>query len=74
MAVKGNHTSFLEKQSIKMSTTGLKSRKLMNMVSGNTKNLVAKTFLKKSWGPHRDLPRFAGKSFNEQWKEKKDDD
>ncbi len=74
LAIKGRHYTLMEKQSMKLSTKGMKSRKMMNMVSGKTKNVLAKTFLSKSWGPHRDLPRFANKSFNEQWKKMKGED
>jgi L-lactate dehydrogenase complex protein LldF len=70
MAIKKGHYTFMEKQSMKLSTTGLKSRKLMNMLSGKTKNTLANTFLKSAWGQKRELPKFAPKSFNEQWKDK----
>jgi L-lactate dehydrogenase complex protein LldF len=73
MAIKKGQYTFMEKQSMKLSTAGMKSRKLMNMVSGKNKNTLAKTFLKSAWGPRRDLPKFAAKSFNEQWKEKQGD-
>jgi L-lactate dehydrogenase complex protein LldF len=74
MAVKGQHQGFTEKQGIRLSTIGLKSRNKMNIVSGNTKNALARSFLKKSWGAKRELPNFARKSFNEQWKEKHGND
>ena len=69
-AVKHSHTPFVEKQAIKWSTFGMKSRKMMNLAGGKTKNLLASTFLKNTWGSRRDLPKFANKSFNEQWKDK----
>lgn len=71
-AVKNGYFTFFEKQSIKLSSLGMKSRKKMNMTSGKTKNAMAKTFLSKSWGSRRDLPDFSDKTFNEQWKEKRD--
>ena len=74
MAIKKHQYTIAEKQSIKLSTAGMKSRKMMNMLSGKSKNNLANNFLKKSWGPNRDLPHFAGKSFNEQWKEKESGD
>ena len=69
-AVKHSHTPFVEKQAIKWSTFGMKSRKMMNLAGGKTKNLLASTFLKNTWGSRRDMPKFANKSFNEQWKDK----
>jgi len=66
---KGNYT-FMEKQSIKWSTVGMKSRKMMNLTGGKMKNALAGSFMKNTWGSRRDLPKFANKSFNEQWKEK----
>lgn len=68
---KGSYT-FAEKQIIVLSTKGMGSRKMMNMVGGKMKNTMAGLFLKKTWGSRRDLPKFSDKSFNEQWKEKKD--
>lgn len=68
---KGSYT-FMEKQSIVVSTKGMSSRKMMDMVGGKVKNTLASTFLKKTWGSRRDLPKFSDKSFNEQWKEKND--
>lgn len=68
---KGSYT-FMEKQSIVVSTKGMSSRKMMDMVGGKVKNTLASTFLKKTWGSRRDLPKFSDKSFNEQWKEKHD--
>jgi len=69
-AIKKGSYTFMEKQSIALSTKGMSSRKMMDMVGGKTKNTLAGTFLKKTWGSRRDLPKFADKSFNEQWKEK----
>jgi L-lactate dehydrogenase complex protein LldF len=68
---KGSYT-FMEKQSIVVSTRGMSSRKMMDLVGGKMKNTLASTFLKKTWGSRRDLPKFSDKSFNEQWKEKHD--
>ena len=46
-------------------------RSWMDMVGGKMKNIFIKTFFKKSWGKHRNLPEVAGKSFSKQWKEDK---
>ncbi len=65
---KGFHT-FFEKRSIKLSSRALKSRKLLDMLTGKSKNKLLKTAINKSWGPRRDLPEIAPKSFNQLWKE-----
>lgn len=69
-AVKDGCIPFKEKQGIKWATKVLDSRKLMNMTSGKTKNLLAAKFATKAWGSKRDFPKIADKSFNELWKEK----
>lgn len=69
-AVKNGYHTFFEKQSIKFSSKALGSRKLLDMLSGNTKNTLLKKAIKKSWGPRRELPEIAPKSFNQLWKEK----
>ena len=50
--------------------TGMLKRKTMDMFGGKFKNLMLRTFFKKSWGKHRELPKVAEKSFSTQWKEK----
>ncbi|MDP2412622.1 LutB/LldF family L-lactate oxidation iron-sulfur protein [Daejeonella sp.] len=50
--------------------TGMLKRKTMDMFGGKFKNLMLRTFFKKSWGKHRELPKVAEKSFSKQWKEK----
>lgn len=69
-AVKEGLIPFGEKQSIKWATKVLKSRKLMNMTSGKTKNAMANKLASKSWGSKRVFPKISDKSFNELWKEK----
>ncbi len=69
-AVKKGYFTFSEKQGISLSTKGMKSRKMMDMVGGNMKNMLAKSFLSKTWGPRRDLPKFSDKSFNKMWRDK----
>ena len=43
--------------------------KLMDVVGGKTKNMFASFFFKKAWGPSRELPKFADKSFHKKWLE-----
>jgi L-lactate dehydrogenase complex protein LldF len=71
-AVKDGLIPFKERQGIKWATKVLDSRKLMNMASGKTKNMLAAKFATKSWGSKREFPKIADKSFNELWKEKND--
>lgn len=47
-------------------------RKNLDMFSGNTKNKVMKKFLSAGWGPRRELPVFATKSFKELWDERRE--
>jgi len=71
-AVKNGYSKFIEKQVIKFSTKALNSRKKMDMISGSTKNKIAKKFAAKPWGKNREFPDIAKKSFNQLWKEKHD--
>ncbi|QJB34246.1 iron-sulfur cluster-binding protein [Chitinophaga oryzae] len=70
-AVEENHTSGGEKFAWFVWKQGCTSRKMMNMASGKMKNFFFRKFFAKSWGENRDLPVFAAKSFNQQWKERK---
>lgn len=72
-AVNKNTSTFMEKQVNKWSTTVLNSRKLLDMTSGKTKNMLAKKFGSKSWGPRREFPEIAPKSFNQLWKEQEEE-
>lgn len=52
---------------------GMSKRKKMDMVGGKFKNFLLRTFFKKSWGKHRELPVVAEKSFSKQWQERQSD-
>jgi L-lactate dehydrogenase complex protein LldF len=65
--------TYFEKKSITVSSKALSSRKKLDFFSGSTKNMGSKLFVEKIWGPRRDLPKFADKSFSKQWKEKNED-
>jgi len=58
----------------KISMTGMKKvmlkRKRMDMAGAGMKNLALRTFFKKVWGPRREVPKVASKSFHEMWIEK----
>jgi len=63
-------SDFTENMGWKGWKTGMLKRKTMDMFGGKFKNLMLRTFFKKSWGKHRELPKLAEKSFSKQWKEK----
>jgi len=69
--VEDGNADFSEKMVWKMWKHAMLRRNWMNMTNGNTKgwfiNKVAK-----AWTRHRDKIEFPKKSFNQQWKEKKD--
>lgn len=46
---------------------GMMKRKMMDMLGGRWKTFFLKTFFRKSWGKHRDLPPVAKDSFSKQW-------
>lgn len=71
-AVKKGYFTFIEQQGIKWSTMALNSRKMVDMVSGKTKNKLAGMFAPNAWGPRRELPKMADKSFSQLWKEKEE--
>ncbi|MBC8320903.1 MAG: lactate utilization protein [Bacteroidetes bacterium] len=73
-SVKKGYYTFFEKQSINFSSRVLGSRKVLDVLSGNTKNKLIKLSIAKTWGPRRELPEIAPKSFNQLWKEKEIDD
>jgi L-lactate dehydrogenase complex protein LldF len=69
-AVKNGYYTYFDKTSIKISTKVLLSRKLLDMTGGKMKNFGVGLVAEKAWGPRRELPKFAEKSFSEQWREK----
>jgi L-lactate dehydrogenase complex protein LldF len=48
---------------------GMLSRKLTDFLSGKTKNMMLRTFFKKTWGHYKEMPKVADKSFSTMWKE-----
>lgn len=60
---------FPEKMGWKGWKTGMMKRKTMDMFGGKFKNIMLRTFFKKNWGKHRELPEVAEQSFSKQWKE-----
>jgi L-lactate dehydrogenase complex protein LldF len=68
--VKKGYVAFTEKKGMKWAARMFKSRKMVNMVSGKTKNKMAGLVVTRTWGKRRKFPEIAEKSFNELWKEK----
>jgi len=73
-AVRNGYYTFFDKKSIQVSTRFLLSRKKLDMFGGKMKNFAAGLFVEKFWGPRRELPEFAEKSFSKLWKEKHGED
>ncbi len=48
---------------------GMLTRKMMDFLSGKTKNFMMRQLFKKSWGHFREMPKVAEKSFSQLWKE-----
>ncbi len=67
--VKGYNLS-KEKRQVFIYKKIMSKRKNMDMMSQGKKNMMIKYFFKKAWGPRRELPKVAEKSFNQLWKEK----
>jgi L-lactate dehydrogenase complex protein LldF len=69
-AVKEGYAGSSEKKSMWGMKKMMMSRKLMDMGGFGVRNFAYKKVLGSQWGPHRDLPILARKSFNQLWKEK----
>jgi len=52
--------------------TTMGKRKYMDLFSGKTKNKALKKFFTVAWGPRRELPEVAAKSFKELWDERRE--
>ena len=50
-------------------TYAITRRKLVDFLGGKSKNFLLRNFFRRAWGKHRQLPRIAGKSFSQQWRE-----
>lgn len=51
--------------------TVMGKRKYIDLFSSKTKNKALKKFFAAAWGPHRELPEVAPKSFKELWDERR---
>ena len=52
--------------------TAMGKRKYIDLLSGKNKNKALKKFFAARWGPRRELPEVAPKSFKELWDERKE--
>jgi len=71
-SVKEGHASRFDKTVMYAFKTSMGKRKYMDMLSGQSKNKVLRKFFAASWGPRRELPEVAAKSFKELWEERRD--
>jgi len=70
-SVKEGYASRFDKMLMHGFKTAMGNRKYMDMFSGKTKNKALKRFFSASWGPRRELPVVAPKSFKELWDEQR---
>jgi L-lactate dehydrogenase complex protein LldF len=59
-----------EKFSMDMMKRFLSKRKRMDMFKSGMKNMGVRMVFKNAWGPRRELPKFAEKSFRDLWLER----
>lgn len=67
--VKKGMVSTGEKISMNGMKTFLSKRNRMDLANARIKNIGMQLLFKKAWGPRRELPKFAAKSFRELWME-----
>ncbi len=70
-SVKAGYSKTIDKISMYCMKKILLKRKRMDMFNAGMKNIALRTFIKKVWGPRRELPVIAKKSFRELWLQKK---
>ena len=70
-SVKAGYSKMTDKISMYGMKKILLKRKRMDMFNAGMKNIALRTFIKKVWGPRRELPVIAKKSFRELWLQKK---
>jgi len=70
-SVKEGNASRFDKSVMFAYKTAMGKRKYMDLLSGKNKNKALKKFFTASWGPRRELPEVAPKSFKELWDERR---
>jgi L-lactate dehydrogenase complex protein LldF len=68
-AVNENLVTSTEKWGWAFWKKGMLNRNSTDFFGGRMKNLLLRTFFKKSWGHFRQMPKVANKSFSQAWKE-----
>jgi len=71
IAVEENLNGFKEHAVWAMWERAMLSRNLLNLANANMKGKVVNKLFHDSWVQHRSELRFAEKSFNKMWKERK---
>lgn len=70
LSVKSGFTKGTERFSMGSMKQFLMKRKRMDLANAKMKNIAMKMVFKSAWGPRRELPKFAKKSFRQMWLEK----
>jgi len=65
--VKEGYMGKMDKLMVYGWTTTMMKRSRMDFFKASYKNFVLRTFFKKIWGPRREVPKVASKSFREMW-------
>ncbi len=71
-SVKEGFASRFDKTVMYAYKTAMGKRKYIDMLSGKNKNKALKKFFAVAWGPRRELPEVAPKSFKELWDERRE--
>jgi L-lactate dehydrogenase complex protein LldF len=71
-SVKEGFASRFDKTVMYAYKTAMGKRKYIDMLSGKNKNKALKKFFAAAWGPRRELPVVAPKSFKELWDERRE--
>lgn len=66
-SVEAGHTTAFDRISMGGMKHVFLKRKRMDMANASLKNIALKTVFKKVWGPRRDVPKVAPKSFRQMW-------
>ncbi|MEI6059745.1 MAG: LutB/LldF family L-lactate oxidation iron-sulfur protein [Bacteroidota bacterium] len=71
-SVKEGYAGKFDKTVMYAYKTAMGKRRFIDLLSGKTKNSVLNKFFAASWGPRRELPVVAAKSFKELWDERRE--
>ncbi len=71
-SVKEGYANRFDKTVMFAYKTAMGKRKYLDMLSGKSKKSMLNKFFTSSWGPRRELPEVAAKSFKELWEERRE--